>query len=258
LGSVINNLTQLSERSFVVTPEMGRAIGEALARMNSAMEALDVRNGQAAALQQREAMAALNRAAMQVQNALSNMMKGGAGSGGLMSQLQMMAQQQMGINAQTQRMMGQGMSAERAAQAARLAQEQAALQRSLEELNREAQQSGEQKRLLGDLQKIADEMREVAKELNQENINPEILNKQEKILSRLLEASRSLRERDYEKKRRAQTGTPIQRKSPTQFDPNAVQQSPYDDLLTAPEKGYTKDYQELIRRYYEALQREKK
>jgi hypothetical protein len=259
LNNVIKGLSELSQKSFAVTPEMGKAIGEALARMNNAMHALDMRNGSTASQEQEQAMAALNRAAMQVQNALQAMMQGGGGgAGGLMQQLQRMAGQQMSINMQTQQM--GGMSQQQAAEAARLAKEQGAVRKSLEELNREAQQSSEQKKMLGDLQKIAEEMNEVIRNLEQNNVNPETIKKQERILSRLLDASKSMHERDYEKKRKAETGTQITRRSPNEIDPNSLEGKSrlQEELLKAIEQGYSKDYQELIRKYFEELEKSEK
>jgi hypothetical protein len=260
LNNIIKGLSELSQKSFAVTPEMGKAIGEALARMNNAMRNLDMRNGTAASQEQAQAMAALNRAAMQVQNALQAMMQGGkgGGAGGLMQQLQMMAGQQMSLNLQTQQM--GGMSQQQAAEAARLAKEQGAVQKSLEELNREAQQNGDQKKILGDLQKIADDMKEVVKNLEQNNVNPETIKKQERILSRLLDASKSTRERDYEKKRKAETGTQMTRRSPKDLDWNALESKSQlrEELLKALEQGYSKDYQELIRKYFDELEKTEK
>lgn len=258
LNNVIKGLSELSQRSFVVTPEMGKSIGEALARMQNAMRALDTRMGSSASQEQGEAMASLNRATTQVQSALQAMMQGGGGGmGSLLQQLQMMAGQQMGLNMRTQQLGNGAMSMEQAAQAARLAVEQEALRKSLEQLNKEAQASGEQKKLLGDLEKIADEMREVVRNLQQSNVNPETVQKQERILSRLLDASRSMRERDFEKRRRSETGTQIARKSPGELDPSTLEGHDRlrEDLLKALEQGYSKDYQELIRKYFEALQK---
>jgi len=259
LNNVVKGLGELSQKSFAVTPEMGKAIGEALARMNSAMHALDMRNGSTASQEQEQAMAALNRAAMQVQNALQAMMQGGGGgAGGLMQQLQRMADQQMSINMQTQQI--GGMSQQQAAEAARLAKEQGAIRKSLEELDREAQQSNEQKKILGDLQKIAEEMNEVIRNLEQNNVNPETIKRQERILSRLLDASKSMHEHDYEKKRKAETGTQITHRSPNEIDLNSLEGKSQlqEELLKALEQGYSKDYQELIRKYFEELEKSEK
>ncbi len=251
MQNVIRSLSELSKRSFAVTPEMGRSIGEALAHMQGALTALEGRNGYSASQEEGQAMASLNKTAKQLQSAMQNMMQSsGSGAGGLLQQLQMMAGQQESINMQTQSMQA-------ASEAARLAVEQEAVRKSLEQLNKEAQASGEQKNMLGDLEKIAQEMKEVVQNLEQNNVNPETIHKQERILSRLLDASKSMRERDYEKKRKAQTGTQIARKSPGDLDPSALEgkNKLLEDLLKSLEHGYSKDYQELIRRYFEELQK---
>ncbi len=251
MGNVIQGLSELSKRSFAVTPEMGKTIGEALMHMQNAMNALDSRSGIAASQEQGQAMASLNMAAMQVQKAMQSLMQGGgSGMGGLLQQLQMLAGQQQSINMQTLQM-------QQAAEAARLALGQEAVRKSLEQLNKEAQASGEQKKLLGDLDKIAEDMREVVRNLEQNDVNPETIRKQERILSRLLDASKSMRERDYEKRRRAETGTEIARRSPGELDPSTLEgrNRLLEDLLKALEQGYAKDYQELIRKYFEALQK---
>jgi hypothetical protein len=260
LQNLINALAELSQKSFAVTSKMGKAIGEALMRMNNAMQRLTDRNGSQASQEQMQAMAALNDAAMQVQNALNAMQQGGGqgGAGSLMQQLRQMAGQQMSINMQTQQM--GGMSQQQVEQAARLAQQQAAVQKSLEELNKEAQQGGDKQRLLGDLQRIADEMKEVVRDMEQNNITNETKRKQDRILSRMLDASTSMRERDYEKKRKSETGKEYTRQSPQELDPATLEGKNrlHDDLLKALEQGYSKDYQELIKKYFEQLENSQK
>ncbi len=251
MGNVVRGLSELSKKSFAVTPEMGKSIGEVMGHMQSSLNALEGRNGFGASQEQGAAMSSLNKTAMQIQNAMQTMMQqSGSGMGGLMQQLQMMAGQQQSINMQTQGM-------QQAADAARLAVEQEAVRKSLEQLNKEAQASGEQKKMLGDLDKIAEEMREVVHNLEQNDVNRETIQKQERILSRLLDASKSMRERDYEKKRKARTGTEIARRSPGDLDPSALEgkNKLLDDLLKSLEHGYSKDYQELIRKYFDELQK---
>jgi hypothetical protein len=88
-------------------------------------------------------------------------------------------------------------------------------------------------------------------------VNPETIRQQERILSRLLDAARSTKERDFEKKRKAQTGTQVARRSPGELDPATLEgrNRLRDDLLKAIEQGYSKDYLELIRKYFEQLQK---
>jgi len=257
LGRVIEQLSQLSQRTLAVTPQMGRTIGKALGHMQQAMQALELRNGTGASQQQTEAMGALNGAAMQMQSALQALMQGGEGPGGsLLQQLQGLAGQQMTINLRAQEL-AQQEAGQRAAQAARLAAEQELVRKSLDQLNEEAQTSAERQRLLGDLEKITEEMREVVRDLEQNDVSAETMQRQERILSRLLDASRSMRERDYERRRTSRPGTPFARQGPGELDESATHGKDrlQEDLLKALEQGYTKDYEELIRRYFEALQK---
>jgi hypothetical protein len=157
---------------------------------------------------------------------------------------------QQGINQQTG-----GLTPEQAAALSRLAAEQGAARKSLEQLAREAAASGQLSKLLGDLNRIAQEMREVQTDLAQHKITQETLRKQERILSRLLDSERSMQERDYEQQRRAESGRTVARPSPPSLDltsqegRNRLRQ----DLLKALEEGYSGEYQELIRKYFEAL-----
>lgn len=257
---LIDNIIRLSQKTFAVTPEIGRALGQALNQMNQAMANLELRSGIAASQQQVAAMSSLNEAALQVQGSLQAMMQGG-GSGELQSLLQRLQQligRQQGINMMTLDLgQLQQLTMEQQAEMARLAAQQEAVRKSLEQLNEEAKQSSEKDKFLGDLGKITEEMKEVVKDLEQQNVNPRTLQNQERILSRLLDAQRSIRERDFEKRRKAEPGREITRRSPAEIDltmqegKNHLQQ----DLLKALEEGYAKDYEELIRKYFEALQK---
>jgi hypothetical protein len=256
LTNLIHQLVEFSQRSFAITPEMGKSVGTALARMQNALRHLETRSGSAAAQEQSAAMSALNEAALQFQSALQALLQAGGGGAGLFQQLQRLAGQQLSVNAQVERLAAMD-AAERAAEAARLALEQEAVRKSLQELEQEARTSMDGRRILGDLERITEEMREVVRSLQQNAVHQETLERQERILSRLLDASRSMRERDYEKQRRARPGTAITRRSPADLDPEKLQRQDRlrQDLLRALERGYTKDYRELIQKYFEELLR---
>jgi uncharacterized phage infection (PIP) family protein YhgE len=257
LAQVTEGLSALSQKTFSVTPEMGRSIGNALRSMSGALESLNQRDKTGAGQAQEGAMASINEAAQQMQGAMEAMRQGGGhggGMAGLMQRLQRMAGQQQGINDGT-RNIG-GMTPEQAAAMGRLAAEQGAVRKSLEQLAREAAVAGELSKMLGDFNRLAQEMREVQTDLAGGNVDPETLRKQERILSRLLDAQRSARERDFEKERKSTAGTNALRPGPgtidltTQEGRNRLRR----DLQKAMEEGYALEYQELIRRYFEVLE----
>jgi hypothetical protein len=258
LGSVVDDLIALSQKTFAITPDMGRAIGSAFRQMQEALNRLDARNGTQASRNQEGAMASLNEASLLLQQSLEAMMQGGEGGGmgGFMQQLQNMAAQQQQLNIDTQGLADGSMSMEQRAQMERLAREQEAVRRSLEEMQLEMQGTGARERILGDLERIERDMREVVTQLQADELQPETIQRQERILSRLLDAQRSIRERDYEERREGRTADQFVRESPMDIDLETQEgrDRMREHLLHAVREGYSRDYERLIRRYFELLQ----
>ncbi|MEW6194980.1 MAG: DUF4175 family protein [Bacteroidota bacterium] len=263
LGKILNSMGTLSQKSFSITPEMGRALGEANSQMQQSINSMQNKNPALSSQQQGKAMSSLNEAANLLKGAMDRMMSGGEQGGGMMSmmqQLQQLSQQQMNLNQLTQ-MLNQGrIPQEMAAQMQRLAQQQELIRKSLDQMNQEAKESGESKKLAANLEKILDEMKEVVTNLQTEKIDDELVKQQEKILSRMLDAQRSINERDFERDRKSNTGKNISQTSPpelilsTEEGKNKLK----DELMKAIREGYKKDYEELIRKYFEMLEKTEK
>jgi DNA anti-recombination protein RmuC len=140
----------------------------------------------------------------------------------------------------------------------KLAQQQQLIQKSLEQLNQEAKISGQSKKLPADLDNILKKMQEVITDMQGEKLDDNLIQKQENILSKLLDAQRSINERDYEKERESRSGETVLRESPSEMDltnPNSLNKI-RDELNKAVKEGYLRDYEDLIRKYYENLQKE--
>ena len=91
-----------------------------------------------------------------------------------------------------------------------------------------------------------------------QKLDDELLQKQENILSKLLDAQRSINERDYEKERESRTGETVRRNLPPELNlssPNDMNKI-RDELNKAVKEGYSRDYEDLIRNYYEIIQNE--
>ena len=193
------------------------------------------------------------------------MMQGGGGSGGMMSlmqQLQQMSGQQMKLNNLTQmlKQMQQGqLSPQQQAEMQRLSQQQELIRKSLAQLNEEAKISGESKKIPADLESIMNEMYEVLTDMKTEKLDDDLIQKQEHILSKLLDAQRSINERDFEKERKSRSGENVVLKSPSDVNLNSEegQEKLKDELNKAVQEGYAKDFEELIIKYYNAIQKEK-
>jgi hypothetical protein len=164
--------------------------------------------------------------------------------------------QQQALNQETQQMGEQGMSSmQQRAAMARLAAQQLAVQKSLQQLMAE---TGQRPEILGRLDQVAKDMEEVVKNLQNRNVDRQTIERQQQILSRMLDAQRSMKERDFSKQRQAETGKTYRALSPGALPPelgdlpNRLQQ----DLLRALKENYARDYKELIQKYFDALSKQ--
>ena len=258
LDKTIRQLSDLSQKTFAITPEMGRALGQAKAEMNKSMNAMQNRNSSMAMQGQSGAMKYLNEAATMMKGKMDQMMNGGQGGGmmSMMQQMQQLSQQQMQLNKLTQQLNKGKLTPQQQQQLQRLAKQQDMIRKSLEQLNKENKESGQSKKVATNLDKVLDEMEEVIKRMKTEKVNDDLVQSQEKILSKLLDAQRSINQRDFEERRESNVGNRFNRKSPDDINLSLEEKKNKirEELMKAIKEGYSKDYEELIRKYYEALE----
>jgi len=273
MSNVANEMMAMAQKSMEMTPEMAQDMGDALQSMKNAQQNLQDRRGQQAAQQQGQAMQSMNNALSKMSDAMARMMAGeGSGQGGqgqtpgmgegkgqsTFQRLQSLAEQQQQINQGMQGVgQGQQMSAEQRAQMGRIASQQGKALQAMQEIEEDQKKNPSgSKKPLGELSKIAEDMQEVLTDMQTGSITPETRMRQERILSRLLNASRSMNERDYEKTRESRSGVDAQRRSPGPLTNDVeTKQRSQRELLQQLRNGYTRDYENLIRLYFEALQR---
>ena len=258
LSTIMQQLADLSQKTLAVTPEMGKALGDAKKQMANAMQGMQDKNKPGAEAGMQNSMSSLNKAALLMRDAMNSMMQGGGGQGGgmasLLQQLGQLSQMQMGLNNMTQQMQQPGgRSGQSGEQMERLAQQQERIQKSLEQLQKEAEGSGKSKTLPANLNRILEEMKEVVSDLRTEKLDSDLVQKQERILSRMLDAQRSINERDFEKERESNSATNISKSSPAELKLEKILNTIQESLNSAGSEGFAKDYQQLIRTYLESL-----
>jgi uncharacterized protein DUF4175 len=262
LSKTLKGLSELSQKTFAITPEMGKALGNANKEMNNAMQGMQNRNSTMAMAGQKGAMKYLNEAATMMKGNMEQMMNGGGQGGGMMSmmqQMQQMSQQQMGLNQLTQQLkQGGRLTPQQQAGLERLAEQQEMIRKSLEQLNKETKERGESKTLTSNLEDILEEMREVITNMNTNKVDDNLIKSQNNILSKLLDAQRSINERDFEKNRESNSAKNFNRQSPEELKLNSEKNKIKDELMKLINEGYSKDYEDLIKKYYKILEAEKK
>jgi methyl-accepting chemotaxis protein len=264
LGEGLRVVSDTLQKLSREIPEMSREVqvhtGSALREMSQATVALADRSARRAAGHQKGSMMHLNELALLLSDLLNMLMNQQMNMGApsmqqMLDQLQQMAGQQQQLNQQIQEMLndmqGQRLTNDMQARIRQLGEQQEKIKQELKELSRNPELRG---KALGDLDRIAEQMEETIRELQQFRNDRNMMQRQQEILTRLLDASRSMNKRGREKRRESQSGEEIDRESPGEFTPDERADQLRRDLIRALESGYSRDYEELIKRYFELLQ----
>jgi hypothetical protein len=257
MSHVIKDIIDLSHETFFISPQISKSLGSANGNMRKSLSELENRRQNSAGGFQKQAMAGINESVLSMNQSMEMMSSASSASGfeQYLEQMQKMAGSQGQLNQESLNFFQQNqgsLSMEQQGQLRRMAAEQKALQKSMENVANEMQNRSD---ILGDLENMAKEMGEVVEDLQSLNIDRQTINRQQQILSRMLDAQKSVREKEYSKKRLAEVGKEYRRKSPT--DPTKVEDPRMKqlnlDLIRALQEGFNPDYEKLIEEYFRAL-----
>ncbi|MFO8232160.1 MAG: DUF4175 family protein [Longimonas sp.] len=248
------------------TPQLSRVVreklGAGLNAMQEAVNQLDERNGNQARPAQTESMTHLNELAQLLSDVLDQMQGGGQGSGGMsmdqmMQQMQQMTGDQQALNQALQEHLenvgGERLSVDEEERREQLRAQQQQMQQQMESLsNEDAAES-----MMGDLDRIADEMEQSLDEMETPRNERDLLDRQQRIVTQMLEAQRALQSQGQSESRQGQSVTEVERRrSPDELPPEEAEEVLRQGVLDALEGGYSSEYEALIRRYFEALEEE--
>lgn len=201
-------------------------------------------------------MKGLNLMAYDLMQAMNQSSGGGSGGGmeSLMKMLQQMGQEQMAMNMLTQQMLqqmqqnGGRMGNAEQQQLQRLASEQ---ERLAENLKRALQNSPEAQRQGNSLKQMAEEMEAISRQLKENRLDQDLINRQERILSKLLDAQKSINKREFSQKRKGETAedNPDNPNIPS-TDFNLLRKKA---MLDEQYRSFPKEYQQVIQQYLKTL-----
>ena len=133
-----------------------------------------------------------------------------------------------------------------------LAAQQEALRQQMQELQDEY---GERGNILGRLNALGEEMKKVADDLRNSKVDQKTIERQEQILSRLLDTQKSVNRREYSKKRKAESGSEFNRRSPELTGDAVGENEELMELIKkALQEKYPRKYDRLIKAYFKSLQ----
>jgi len=187
------------------------------------------------------------------------------GSGGsmqqLLQQLQQMSQGQQSINMLTQAMLeqmmgqlqqGRGLTPQQQGMIDRIAGNEQQIKENFERMLRDYPEA---EKLLGNMEGLKNELKEVVEKLQRGIIDEQVIRQQNNILSRLLDAQRSIHERDYSKKRESETPGEQLWVVPDNLIIDTTNME-VRDILKYINENYPEEYHRLIKEYLEKIQHE--
>ena len=187
------------------------------------------------------------------------------GSGGsmqqLLQQLQQMSQGQQSINMLAQAMLEQmlsqqqqgiGMTPQQREMVDRIAGNEQQIKENFERMLRDYPET---EKLLGNMDGLKNELKEVVEKLQKGIIDEQVIRQQNNILSRMLDAQRSIHERDYSTKRESETPNKQLWDVPDNLIIDTTNME-VRDILKYINENYPEEYHRLIKEYLEKIQHE--
>ena len=203
LIQITSQIIDLSNKTFFINPKINRAIGQlktSISKSISYFEQKQINNGKK---EQKNIIQTINTITALLLNSMQEMKNSQMTSGfeQFMESLKEISDGQKGVNQGTMQMNGMGMMQQTLME--QLQKQQQALKEKLEELlgNNPGKDQG------GGLHQSKEEMDEIIKDLINNKVTQKTIERQQKILSRMLDSQKSLQQKDYEKKRESMSAT---------------------------------------------------
>lgn len=263
INLLASRLWDLGKEQLQIDPKIVSRLNAASDALERSARALEDRKPSLATPIQKQGMADLNQAISDLLKAINQMNEqmNMAGLQNMLEQLQELAQNQEMLNEMAQnvheQMRHQGRTPEMGQLLNRLAFEQQMIREATERL---AEMMEKMSQVLGDLNSVAEEMKEVEAELQRGGLNQRVLEKQRRILTRMLDSSKSLQKREISKERRSEVAN-----KPTDsttdaapLDSNLLEKIHYLEsaLKSGGREGFPPEYRGLIEQYFKALSKQ--
>jgi hypothetical protein len=259
MNGLIKEIIDLSHQTFFISPELSKSLGKASGGIRKTLEELENRNQGAAGKFQEQAMAGLNESVLGMQNSMQQMAQSNSALGfeQFMQSLMQMSKQQGMLNEESlnffQGAGNQGsLTMQQQQELRRLAAEQSAIRQALERLTDE---TGNRSDVLGRVENLAEEMGKIVQDMEALKLDRKTIERQQQIFNRLLDAQKSVREREYSRNRQAEAGKSYAKKPPSEkLDPfDQRGQKLRQDLQRALQEGYHPAYEKIIEDYFKTL-----
>ncbi len=266
-----DSLRELSKRVFQIESFVTEKVQDIKLNIKESLEELEERKKPQAAEHQQRTMKNANDLALmlsevmnQMQQQMSGMMAGsqmcnspgGKGSEGS-KPMDKITKGQQGLSEQMKQMQQQMKNGQKGGgsskQFAEMAARQAALRKALEELKQTKMQKGDSGK---ELQEIIEQMDQNEIDLVNKRLTNEMLKRQQEIMTRLLEAEKAEREREFDNKRQAEQASQKERKYPPSLKEYIKKRESEIELYKQVSPSLKPYYRFLVEEYYKSLKNE--
>ncbi|MDI6809322.1 MAG: hypothetical protein QME66_10125 [Candidatus Eisenbacteria bacterium] len=258
-GRAGDKLFEISKKTMLVTGELVSQLGNAIVKLDEARMAFDSGRTTIGRTRVQEARTSLDKAVVALLRTESSIQSASSAIGmkEAMQRLGALTAMQEQLNSSAEGLdlseLGHGRLRESVEEAmARLAAEQEMIREGIEELSEKVSQETNLKK---NLSKISEEMKKIVENFEKKEFDESTLERQKKVLTRLLDAQRSVRKEDYTKQRFSRPGQDVARKTPPPVPAPLL--SPEERMRVEILKGrgerFPLRYRALVEKYFESL-----
>lgn len=260
-----DSLMALAKRVFAIKSFVTREVRSMKNYMDESMTAIRARRSDIAAGKQQFAMTSINNLALMLNDAMKQMQeqmadskmqgsamckKPGKNKGKGLGQMQKQLNQQM-QDVKKGNKQGRELSEE----LAKMAAQQEMIRKALKELEKQGQNEGGKDGGGKQLSEIKKLMEETEKDLVNKKLSQETINRQQEILTRLLESEKAVRERELDPNREAQSAKQLEDQLPPSFEKYLKAREKQVDLLRTVPPTLTPYYRKEVNEYFQLLEK---
>lgn len=246
---------RINDRKRDILREMQRATDHLIAR--------DRRNATAS---ERTALGGLNEIGTMLADLIDqlNNLDGDNGGGGMsmqqmLEQMQQTGEDQQALNQQIQDLIndlqGERLTRDNMERLEQMAEQQRQIREQLRRMQRGSGREGE--RLMSEMEQLAREMEDAINDMRGGSVDQLMVQRQQNILSRMLEMEQSVHERDEdEEQRRGETATDFERSRAQELTMEELRRIIRDGVEQTDYTRFREEYRQLIEQYFRLLEEE--
>jgi hypothetical protein len=258
-----DSLNALAKRVFQIQTFITRELTEMNGHMDASIKNIRDRRPEQATANQQYTMTSVNNLALMLNDVLKQMQQqmaqqmnskgGGQCKKPGKNKGQGLGEMQKQLNEKLNQMKnGQKPGESMSKELAKMAAQQEMIRNALKELQKKAgggTQAGKE------LSEIMKQMEQTEKDLVNKRISQETVMRQKEILTRLLEAEKSARERDTDKNRESNTGKDLNRNLPPDLEKYLKEKEKQTELLKTVNPAFTPYYKKEVNEYFQKIEK---